>query len=199
MSQNQILLPGCTPEPLMSYLKALGFFRLVSEQADPHCRAAWQEGRFLLTTALDRDALTEFFTKHYQPSPHFSPWNGDGGFLTESGASFTTIEAIRSSTNPRLAPLRDAIAKIEKMTILKEFGQCRADAKDLDKRAMQERLRGQRSVKKAGSERLICSLQAGLFPCSRRALTASPGFRPSASGRCGPGRARDRSGRAAAA
>ncbi len=127
-------LPGCTPEPLMSYLKALGVFRLVSQQADPQCRAAWQAGRLRLHTSLDRETLTAFFATRYQPSPFFSPWNGDGGFLTESGSSFETIQAIRTSTDPRLAPLRDAIAKIESMTILKEFGQARADAKALEKK-----------------------------------------------------------------
>ncbi len=127
-------LPGCTPEPLMNYLKALGVFRLVSQQADPHCRGAWRDGQLVLTTTLDRDKLLEFFIKHYQPSPFFSPWNGDGGFLTETGSSFEIIQAIRTSTNPRLAPLRDAIRHIETMTILKEFGQCRAQAKALEKK-----------------------------------------------------------------
>ena len=39
-SPETLFLSGCTPEPLMGYLKALGVFRLVSEQADPNCRAA---------------------------------------------------------------------------------------------------------------------------------------------------------------
>ena len=127
-------LPGCTPEPLMNYLKALGVFRLLSQQADPHSRAAWRNGQLVLTTALNRDELLKFFTERYQPSPFFSPWNGDGGFLTETGSSFETIQSIRTSTNPRLAPLRDAITQIETMTILQEFGQCRAEAKALDKK-----------------------------------------------------------------
>lgn len=33
---GQILeLRGCTPEPLGNYLKGLGVFRLIAEQADP--------------------------------------------------------------------------------------------------------------------------------------------------------------------
>jgi CRISPR-associated protein Csx17 len=134
MSLYQIILDGCTPEPLMNYLKALGVFRLVSEQADPLCRASWRNGRLVLHTKSDRDDLLAFFTTTYQPSPHFSPWNGAGGFLTESGSSFSTIEAIGTSTDHRLAPLRDAIAKIKSMTILKEFGQSRAEAKALEKK-----------------------------------------------------------------
>ena len=34
MTQS-LYLTGCTPEPLMNYLKTLGVFRLVAEQADP--------------------------------------------------------------------------------------------------------------------------------------------------------------------
>ncbi len=131
---NSIPLPGCTPEPLMAYLKALGVFRLVSQQMDPSARAAWQGGHLVLTTKLNREELVEFLAESYAPSPIFSPWNGDGGFLTESGTSFSTIEAIRTSTDPRLAGLQSAIGKIEAMTILKEFGQCRNEAKALDKK-----------------------------------------------------------------
>ncbi len=41
---NTIPLKGCTPEPLMNYLKALGIFRLVAEQADPDARVSWTGG-----------------------------------------------------------------------------------------------------------------------------------------------------------
>jgi CRISPR-associated protein Csx17 len=136
---NLIALPGCTPEPLMNYLKALGVFRLVSEQLDPQCRAAWRDGRLALFTNLSEEEVIAFFAKSYQPSPHFSPWNGDGGFLTESGASFSTIEAIRTSTDARLAPLREAITKIGAMAILKDFGQSRAETKTLEKKKKAKR------------------------------------------------------------
>lgn len=130
---NTLSLPGCTPEPLMGYLKALGIFRLISEQADPQCRAAWQNGKLVLRTFLSEQGLVEFLTEKYEPSPMFSPWNGDGGFLTESGSSFATIEAIRASKDERLKRLQNSIAMIEKMTILSEFGQCRTEAKTLKK------------------------------------------------------------------
>lgn len=127
-------LSGCTPEPLMGYLKALGVFRLVSQQADPNARAAWRNGQFVLTTQLNRDELLTFFAEKYSPSPIFSPWNGDGGFLSESGTSFSTVEAIWRSTNPRLKGLQTAITKIREMGMLKEFGQCRSQAKRLEKK-----------------------------------------------------------------
>ncbi len=135
-----LTLDGCTPEPLMGYLKALGVFRLVSEQADPDCRARWQNGKLVLLTRLTREQLVEFFQTEYAPSPNFSPWNGEGGFLTESGASFSTIEEIRKSTEPRLNNLRGAIEQIESMSILKEFGQFRTESKTLDKKKKAKRI-----------------------------------------------------------
>lgn len=39
MTSHTLSLAGCTPEPLGNYLKALGVFRLVAEQADPNVRA----------------------------------------------------------------------------------------------------------------------------------------------------------------
>lgn len=76
MSQpHQLQLEGCAPEPLMSYLKALGIFRLVAEQKDKDARAWWHNDGFLLRSTLDHDALLEFFLEEYRPTPIVSPWN----------------------------------------------------------------------------------------------------------------------------
>ena len=53
----EIALKGCTPEPLMSYLKTLGVFRLVAEQADPDARLYWSDGVAHLTSRFDRDRI----------------------------------------------------------------------------------------------------------------------------------------------
>ena len=53
----EIRLDGCTAEPLMSYLKALGVLRIVSEQADPCARACWRDGMFSIETKLDKGGL----------------------------------------------------------------------------------------------------------------------------------------------
>lgn len=106
---NTIPLPGCTPEPLMSYLKALGVFRLVAEQADPSARGSWRGGAFVLETTLDRDALTAFFLNQYKPTPILAPWNGGSGFY-DGGKE--PLEAIGASANPALAAYRDAIATV---------------------------------------------------------------------------------------
>lgn len=106
---NTVPLPGCTPEPLMSYLKALGVFRLVAEQADPTARGFWSGGAFVLETALDRDELTRFFVERYKPTPILAPWNGGSGFY-DGGAA--PLEAIAASTNPVLAAYRDSVAAV---------------------------------------------------------------------------------------
>ena len=72
---HELELRGCSPDPLMSYLKALGIFRLVSEQADPDVRAWWNNDTFHLRSTLDRDGLVEFFLNEYRPTPIVSPWN----------------------------------------------------------------------------------------------------------------------------
>ena len=76
MSQlHRLELMGCTPEPLIAYLKALGIFRLVAKQKDNDARAWWQADTFFLRSTLDRDAMVEFFLQNYRPTPIASPWN----------------------------------------------------------------------------------------------------------------------------
>jgi len=77
----------------MAYLKALGIFRLISEQKDATARAWWKNDSFLLHSALDRDALVDFFLNEYRPTPIVSPWNGGGGFYPKDNSkAMKTIE-----------------------------------------------------------------------------------------------------------
>ena len=98
MSQlHQLELRGCSPEPLMSYLKALGIFRLVAEQKDKDTRACWQADTFILCSTLDRDALVEFFLHEYRPTPIVSPWNGGSGFQPKDNSkAMNTILGLES-------------------------------------------------------------------------------------------------------
>jgi CRISPR-associated protein Csx17 len=76
----EIKLEGCTPEPLMSYLKALGVFRLVAEQEDSEARLSWRSGTAQLHSKLEREGLEKFFLEQYRPTPILAPWNGGSGF-----------------------------------------------------------------------------------------------------------------------
>ena len=70
----ELRLEGCTPEPLISYLKALGVFRLVAEQADPEARLSWRGGSSVLSSHLDRGLLLKYVLEQYQPTPIVGPW-----------------------------------------------------------------------------------------------------------------------------
>ncbi len=99
---NDIPLAGCAPTPLASYLKALGIFRLVSEQADPSARGFWRNEAFVLSTTLTQEQLAEYFLTRYAPTPLIDPWNGGSGFLkNDKAAGF--LKQFEQSPSPRLA------------------------------------------------------------------------------------------------
>jgi CRISPR-associated protein Csx17 len=76
---STIVLNGCTPQPLGNYLKALGVFRLVAEQADPAVRGWWSGGSFRLATLPVQD-LVAWFKYSYRPSPIPTPWSLNSGW-----------------------------------------------------------------------------------------------------------------------
>ncbi|MBI1313654.1 type I-U CRISPR-associated protein Csx17 [bacterium] len=107
--RHQLPLAGCTPEPLMNYLKTLGAFRLVAEQADPSAQLFWQNGSALLNCQLNRDTLIKFFLNDYCPTPIIAPWNGGSGFYDGGTAP---VEAIAASNVERLRLFRDTIQRV---------------------------------------------------------------------------------------
>ncbi|MCX6864801.1 MAG: type I-U CRISPR-associated protein Csx17 [Verrucomicrobia bacterium] len=111
-----IELNGCTPEPLMNYLKALGVLRIIVGQGlDPIARGFWKNNVFCLHTELTEDQIVEFFATRYQPSPILSPWNGAGGFEKARGADVAAIALLRSSNDPRLSDFQKAIRQVDDM------------------------------------------------------------------------------------
>ncbi len=82
---SRLILPGCRPEPLLSYLKALGVFRLVAEQADENARATWENDALVLHTTLSETQLLEFFIHKYKPTPVVVPWSGSFFVETAQG------------------------------------------------------------------------------------------------------------------
>lgn len=109
-----IELPGCTPDPLMSYLKALGILRLVSEQVDRSARAAWRNGIFVIRTAnIGLDELVLFFVENYAPTPILAPWAGGSGFFGNDNRY--AVNALVSSTAERMQPYRGAIETVRRI------------------------------------------------------------------------------------
>ncbi len=103
----EVELRGCRPEPLASYLKALGVLRLVGEQKDPDARAFWRGEHFVLESSLDRDALMRFLLQEWRPTPIVAPWNGGSGFYPKDNREAS--DAIVASGNARLAAFSLAI------------------------------------------------------------------------------------------
>lgn len=106
-STHVVELRGCTPEPLMSYLKALGVLRLVSEQADPNALGRWDRDGFILESALNGEDLANFFLADYSPAPILGPWAGGSGFFGNDNR--VAVQAIEKSSCDRLACYRKTI------------------------------------------------------------------------------------------
>ena len=102
----ELVLKGCTPTPLASYLKALGVLRLLST-ADPSCRGAWRGDRFVIRSELDEEAVHRFLLHEYRPSPVSAPWNGGSGFFEKD--SKDALNAIRAGAADRLSAFRAAL------------------------------------------------------------------------------------------
>lgn len=105
------ILKGCSPAPLASYLKALGFLRLVGEQVDPQARGWWDGERFCLLTKLSKEELEAFFLEKYEPTPLVSPWNGGSGFFKKDNRK--AITALRNSKAARFGAYQGAIRQAE--------------------------------------------------------------------------------------
>ena len=135
-SQFDIKLTGCTPEPLMSYLKALGVLRLVSEQKDEKARGWWVNGSFCLRSTLDQDVIVGFFLNKYKPTPIVVPWSGNdffcvnwnspGSLYSKTPTAENVVEAILATNTCRLEPYRNVLrackASLEKCNIYSKKG-----------------------------------------------------------------------------
>lgn len=109
--QHDICLTGCTPEPLMNYLKALGVVRLVGEQKDAAARGWWRNEAFWLRSALDRSSLLQFFLDEYAPTPIISPWNKDSFFLKRGKEN--CLAELLNSQDPRFETYRRTIEQLQ--------------------------------------------------------------------------------------
>jgi len=113
------ILSGCRPKPLSDYLKALGIFRILSEQKDAQAKAAWEGETFTITTNLNRDDFEYFFCEKYTPTPIVAPWNGGSGFYL--GDATEGMDAILSSTDSRFKEYRNVILQIKQWPEIPQF------------------------------------------------------------------------------
>lgn len=137
MSANQsheVVLEGCAPTPLASYLKALGVLRLLGEQKPEWAvRGAWREDRFVLKSPVfsgdvqqDRQRLQEFFLDEYRPTPIVAPWGARSGFYPGSSEN-SAREALNSIVGAdekgveRVFAFASAIKRVRDMLIQHGF------------------------------------------------------------------------------
>lgn len=116
---SRIALPGCRPEPLASYLKALAVLRLIAEQRDSEARGWWENEVFNVDSVLDEQSLLQFFVEHYRPTPLLAPWGGRSGFYPGSSekSARETLGKLVAATNPRLEPLKEAERQIKELLV----------------------------------------------------------------------------------
>lgn len=123
---TEIRLEGCSIEPWLNYLKALGILRLISEQKDEEARGKWEKDSFILSSKLEKKELINFFLEEYMPSPVVAPWNGGSGFFGKKAQEY--LEEIEHSEFPRFNLYRETIRECKK--VLFEWG---LDKKPSDK------------------------------------------------------------------
>ncbi len=107
---NTLRLAGCSPTPLAYYLKALGVFRLVAEQADPNAVAWWENETFVIKSTLDYSLLLHFLLETYVPTPIVAPWNGGSGFyLADKENKIAPLKAICATPAGRFSGYKHII------------------------------------------------------------------------------------------
>jgi CRISPR-associated protein Csx17 len=143
----EIRLGGCTPEPLIGYLKALGVFRLVSEQADPGARGYWHGGAFELHCHCSIEEVLRFFLRDYVPTPVVTPWNSASGFAPtkesnkapKDKAGRNAISLLKSRKAERFGEFRRTIEQVQSIPRPKDsalrgkeayLARCRAELSD---------------------------------------------------------------------
>lgn len=128
---NEIIFPGCCPQPLAHYLKALGMFRLIVEQLDPQAQACWRHDSLVLYSTRTQTEIEHFFLHQYQPTPVLSPWNGGSGFFPKDAKE--ALLALEHSSSERFAVYRQTIAmarqQLETLSIRDKLSEKEKDRK----------------------------------------------------------------------
>ncbi|MDA8064346.1 MAG: type I-U CRISPR-associated protein Csx17 [Thermaerobacter sp.] len=128
-----VVLSGCAPEPLASYLKAVGALRVVSRQMADDWRGCWRGEEFVLRGPGTAADLERFFLWDYRPMPVVAPWNGGSGFFREGNpTAAATLERMETSQSPRLARYREAIGQAR--ALLVQAGVQRTTGKQKEKK-----------------------------------------------------------------
>lgn len=109
--RHEVILTGCSPTPLASYLKGLGVLRILSDY-DPTIKGAWSSQHFNLISSKPMELLRCYLIEKYAPTPIIAPWNGGSGFYENDNKK--ALQAITGSNTPRFAAYRNCINIVER-------------------------------------------------------------------------------------
>ena len=138
--RHEVILTGCNPTPLASYLKGLGVLSVIADQVDRQITARWSGNTFVLRSILDRSDLREFFLYRYMPTPIISPWNGRAGFLEGEDGSDSTrkgaviINEIINSRGDRFKSYRTTLKQVKDNNVISDLNKARIELKKEDQR-----------------------------------------------------------------
>lgn len=106
---NEIKLKGCSPVPLAHYLKALGVFRIISEQKDRNAQAYWKNDCFYLKTTLNNEQIISFLLEEYKPTPIVAPWHGGSGFSPKDKSASEVMKKIEQTNSEKFDEYKKVI------------------------------------------------------------------------------------------
>ncbi len=100
----------CTSTLLSDYFKALGIFRIMTEQSDSNITAYWRYDKFVLETSMSEEEILEFILKQYKPTPIITPWSYNKYIKTKA-----SIKTKLDAKDDRFESYRTVIQEIDKI------------------------------------------------------------------------------------
>jgi CRISPR-associated protein Csx17 len=130
MTKHILKLPGCTLEPLGNYLKALGVFRLVAEQADTNVQAWWKNGMLNIATAkfLSTNDLIKWLYSECAYTAFLAPWStntgwGKGGKRDAGGEALKQLLSDNMPRTERFRVAADNLVRVVSPNLTREANQ----------------------------------------------------------------------------
>lgn len=126
--KKSVLLRGLQPQPLATYLAALGVLRICAEQSDRCVRGAFENAGFRLH-GIDDATLIDLLLARWAPTPILTPWNNASGFYDSSKGRLASaaIGALVACGHPRFSSLVHAVRRVRALVAAAAYTQAPKD------------------------------------------------------------------------